>query len=358
MKNSNLKYFLAANSCEGFISRFADCYNPYDNWKAYIIKGGPGTGKSSFMKKIAKAAEENNNSYILCPCSSDPQSLDAVILPDRKIVVLDGTAPHTLDPRYPAVCEEILNFGQFWDAEKIEKSKEIIEITDLNKALHKTASRYLASAGQILLDSYKTALACTKKVETKAFADKLCKRYIPKKSGTPYEWVRFIGGITPEGIVTYPETIDNSCERLIIISDKYHACSNILMNEIRDYCLINGYEITTLKNPFLPTLITDHIIIPELKLGFATEDNQLFFNTDERRIHARRFTSNKLLHNSISRLKLNKKVSNSLILATADTLKQAKQVHDRLESYYINAMDFDALNKFAEKFCKKVFYMI
>lgn len=306
------------------------------------------------MKKIAQKAQERGEKYILCPCSSDPNSLDAVILPKRKTVIMDGTAPHTLDPRYPAVCEEILNFGQFWDSDKIKGKKEIIEITELNKSLHKTASKYLMAAGQIMLDSYKTALSCTKKAEVKAFAEKLCKKYIPKKSGTPYEWVRFIEGITPKGIISYPETVTDSCKNLVVISDKFRATSNVIMNEVRNYCLINGYEIITLKNPFLPTVITDHIIIPELNLGFVTETERTKFDTDTRRIHARRFTSNKLLHNSNQRLKLNRKVANSLLSAAADTLAQAKAVHDRLESYYINAMDFEALNKFAEEFYEKL----
>lgn len=350
-----LKYFLAANSCEGFISHFADCYNPKDGWKAYIIKGGPGTGKSSFMKRIAHTADNKNEPYVLCPCSSDPHSLDAVILPERKTVIMDGTAPHTLDPRYPAVCEEILNFGQFWDAEKIGDREKITEITDRNKTLHQTAQKYLMAAGQIILDTYKTALACTKKVETKSFAARLCKKYIPQKSGTSYEWQAFLGGTTPEGIITYPETILNSCHNLVIISDKYRACSNIIINEVRNHCLINGYEIITLKNPLLPTLITDHIIIPELSLAFVTEDNTCTFATDTRRIHARRFTGNKLLHSYLPRLKLNRKVTKSLLLAATDTLKKAKAVHDQLESFYINAMDFEAVSSFTEKFIKKVF---
>ena len=350
-----LKYFLAANSCEGFVSHFADCYNPHDNWKSYIIKGGPGTGKSSFMKKVAKTAEETGEKYILCPCSSDPQSLDAVILPNQKTVILDGTAPHTLDPRYPAVCEEILNFGQFWDNDKIGNSNEIITVTDQNKALHKTAGKYLHATGQIMLDSYKTALSCTKKAQAKAFAEKMCKKYIPRKSGVPYEWVRFIEGITPNGIISFPETVINSCENLAIICDKFRSASNVFINEVRNYALLNGYEIITLKNPFLPTIITDHIIIPELSLAFVTEDRDLQFATDTRRIHSRRFTSNKLLHNSKERLKLNEKITKSLLDSAVATLMKAKATHDKLENYYINAMDFEALNKFTEKFVKKLF---
>ncbi|MBO5185180.1 MAG: hypothetical protein J6D79_05545, partial [Clostridia bacterium] len=68
------KIFLAANSPSGFVSFFDELYNPYRNCRAYIIKGGPGTGKSSFMKKIAAAAEEKGHEVTRVFCSSDPQS--------------------------------------------------------------------------------------------------------------------------------------------------------------------------------------------------------------------------------------------------------------------------------------------
>ena len=44
MKKNNIKYFLATNSCEGFYSEFDNSYLPDGEWRAYIIKGGPGTG--------------------------------------------------------------------------------------------------------------------------------------------------------------------------------------------------------------------------------------------------------------------------------------------------------------------------
>ena len=114
-----IKYFLASNSCDGFISYFDTCFDPKDGWKSYIIKGGPGTGKSSFMKKIAKRAEEEGYSVHRCPCSSAPDSLDAVVIPKLKVSVLDGTAPHVIDPKYPGAVENILNFGDFWNKEKL-----------------------------------------------------------------------------------------------------------------------------------------------------------------------------------------------------------------------------------------------
>lgn len=351
MKKNNIKYFLAANSCEGFYSEFDNSYLPDGEWRAYIIKGGPGTGKSSFMKRFADAAENKGERALRCPCSSDPDSLDAVILPDKKIVIMDGTAPHTVDPKFPGVCEKILNFGEFWvDDSFAEHKSEVIRLTLKNKALHASAARFLRAAGTLLTDNYKTALACTDITKTEQFAAGLCKKLLPeKKNAAGREWVRFVGGITPVGVVSYHETVTGEAERLVIISDEYGSAANIIVNAVRSRALNSGYEIITLKNPFLPSLITDHVIIPELGLAVVTENSCIKFESNERRIHARRFVVTKQLHLSRERMKFNRKAANELLITAAKTLSTAKAVHDKLEAYYINAMDFGALGEFFDK---------
>lgn len=356
MKNNQFKYFLGANSCEGFCSVFDKCYTPDGEWRVFIIKGGPGTGKSSFMKYVASKAAAQGIKTVLCPCSSDPESLDAVLLPDRKIVLMDGTSPHTVDPAFPGACEKILNFGEFWNDTAFEADKkEIIETTLRNKALHRSASHYMQAAGQLMTDNYKTALACTDKAKTAAFAQKLCRRLLPAKTGAVgKEWVRFIEGITPKGIVSYAGTVPAEAEQLVIIDDEYGAAAGIMMDIIREWALKSGYEIITLKNPFLPSLLTDHIIIPALSLAFVTENSYMHFDSDARRIHARRFVSSKQLHLSRERMKFNKKATRQLLLSAAATLARAKAVHDDLEAHYIKTMDFTKLTAFAEHFTNEL----
>ena len=46
------KYFAASNSAQGFKNYYPEVFARADH--LYIIKGGPGTGKSSFMKKYAR----------------------------------------------------------------------------------------------------------------------------------------------------------------------------------------------------------------------------------------------------------------------------------------------------------------
>ena len=67
-------------------------------------------GKSTLMKKIAGQFEDTEDVTVFY-CSSDPDSLDAVVLHSSKVVIVDGTARHVFDPKYPGIGETIINLG-------------------------------------------------------------------------------------------------------------------------------------------------------------------------------------------------------------------------------------------------------
>ncbi len=90
-KDSKIKFFLGANTSRGFCS-FFDQLQCNDNWQTYVLKGGPGTGKSSGLKRIARESGNELTEYIYC--SADPNSLDAVILHNKGVSIADGTSPH------------------------------------------------------------------------------------------------------------------------------------------------------------------------------------------------------------------------------------------------------------------------
>lgn len=356
MEKQYPKYFLAANSCEGFVSHFGDSFVPGEGWRTIIIKGGPGTGKSSFMKYVVARAAEKGYSVDLCVCSSDPDSLDGVVIWDKKTVILDGTAPHVVEPKYPGACEEILNLGEFWNREKLfKKAQEIISVTDENKALHKTVKNYLAAAGQLLYDNLKLARRYTDEARATQFGTRLAQKLIPKKAKKhSREWVRFIGGITPKGVVSYKNTVNYFYKNKIIIEDKFGAASNCIMERVREEALKKGYEIITLKNPFLPSQLIDHILIPELSLAFVTENEYINFGGNERRIHARRFSDVALMHAYRGRMFFNRRITRELLLSAAANLKKAKTIHDELEKYYVDAMDFEAIAHLAPKIAEDI----
>lgn len=66
--------------------------------KRYFLKGRPGTGKSSLLKKLAAQAEKRGFDVEIYHCGFDPMSLDMVLLRELDIVIFDSTAPHEYFP--------------------------------------------------------------------------------------------------------------------------------------------------------------------------------------------------------------------------------------------------------------------
>lgn len=103
------RYFLGGNTAVGFYGFYereidASC-------KAILIKGGAGTGKSSLMKHISRECGARGIEREEWYCSGDPDSLDGVFMPDKKLLVMDATAPHLFDPKMPIVKEKIVNLA-------------------------------------------------------------------------------------------------------------------------------------------------------------------------------------------------------------------------------------------------------
>ena len=150
MKKTVKEFFAASNSYYGFISYFDKVFSPRDFDKIFILKGGPGTGKSTFMKETANLFEASD---LICQkilCSSDPESLDGLIIENagKKIAILDGTAPHATDPKMPGAIEKIINLGDCWNEKLLSANKEkIVRLTELKQTHYKNAYNYLSIAG-------------------------------------------------------------------------------------------------------------------------------------------------------------------------------------------------------------------
>jgi len=90
------KVFPGGNTSQGFYSFYNYILGP-EGKKMFILKGGPGVGKSTFIKQVAKVMLDKGYDLEFHYCSSDNDALDGVVIPKLKIAVIDGTAPHAAD---------------------------------------------------------------------------------------------------------------------------------------------------------------------------------------------------------------------------------------------------------------------
>lgn len=87
-------FYLGANSPTGFYSLYDQLLEPEQAETIYILKGGPGCGKSSLMRRVAQARRRRGLRWSTSPAPADPDSLDAVVFPALNTAIVDGTAPH------------------------------------------------------------------------------------------------------------------------------------------------------------------------------------------------------------------------------------------------------------------------
>lgn len=126
MTNST-HFFLGANSGRGFQSLFPQFCAPEQYHDLLVLKGGPGAGKSTMMKTIGAAMEEEEGEAVeYLYCSGDPTSLDGVHFPRLRTAIVDGTAPHVVEPRYPAAVERYVDLGVCYDVAAAKAHREEI----------------------------------------------------------------------------------------------------------------------------------------------------------------------------------------------------------------------------------------
>ncbi|MBM7623898.1 PRK06851 family protein [Sporohalobacter salinus] len=352
-KGSIINFFPGGNTAQGFYSFYN--YLPYNADHVFIIKGGPGTGKSTFMKKIGQKMIEEGYDIEFHWCSSDNNSLDGVVIKDLQVAFLDGTAPHLIDPEDPGAVDEIINLGRYWNRDLLKEYRK--EIKQLNSQIwdqfqqayddlaiaksfyDKWKSHYIEA-----LDSQKVDRRI-KKLKTKIFDS----NDIADKRGE--ERRLFASALTPQGPVNYLNNITKNIEKRYILKGKPGSGKERLTEEIAEEALKQGYKVYFYHCAFDPEKI-DTIIIPEL-------DTALINGTLPHKVEPKQ-KNDKIINmlDCIDQQMKNKFETNPLeaeknyqdLLSKAiSKIAKAKSLHDDLEEYYIEAMDFTAIDNLREK---------
>ncbi len=153
--------FPGSNTAFGFVGFFEELHQQAR--RTVILKGGPGVGKSTLMGRVGKHFEKLGMDTGYYHCSGDPDSLDAVYAPQAGFLILDGTAPHVVDPTLPGARDGILNLGVCLNEKRLEKqAAEIDALTREISGCYAQATRYLRSALAVRQDAaavYETALS-------------------------------------------------------------------------------------------------------------------------------------------------------------------------------------------------------
>ena len=183
-------FFLGATTPAGFKGYFEPLRRE-PGMQMVLIKSGPGCGKSTLMKQLARRAIQQGEPVECIHCASDPDSFDGVIFVRQRRAIVDATAPHTIEPDAPGADEVVLSLYHTIQADALRPhAEEVKALFARNAALRARAARYVASAGSLLLDS-RRAEACSANFEkVRRYVKRLCTRLLPRTENTAREELR------------------------------------------------------------------------------------------------------------------------------------------------------------------------
>ena len=342
------RFFLGANSKSGFFSLYDSFTDPAAGDFLWVIKGCPGCGKSSFMRRIGAAAERAGlrAEYILC--SGDPDSLDGVYFPERRVAYVDGTAPHVIEPPCPGAAGLYLDLGAYLDAGALERRlPEIAELNRRYKALYSAAYAQLAAAAALLpkiqpaVKDVDAAGAAERRIEGVA-----ARELRPLKK--PAKCIhRFLSARSCRGHMLLGDTLQALCERIYLL-DNTLGLGHVALAKLAALALARGYDVIFCHDPLEPEK-PEALCLPECSLGFlAAEDAALPLPAPDRRLRLDALAVRGIAASDRPLLRQRRRESRMLLDAAGETLARAKSLHDELEAVYHPHVDFDGVGTLAE----------
>ncbi len=307
-------FFLAANSGRGFYSLY-DGF-PDEAQFLHIIKGGPGTGKSGFMRRLREAAQARGLDTVSVLCSGDPDSLDALSVPALGLAWVDGTAPHVREPRYFGVDADYVNLGRFCRLPL--NGDDRLRAAALNRAYkerYDAAYQFLAAA-EALERAEELPDAAVMREETER-ARALLDAF-PERAGSCRRERRFLSAISCKGLLSLSETVNLLCKQIYCLRG-----GGAVLESAAAYAAGKCTRMILCPSPLNPRQL-EAVLIPELSLAFVAAPAALPIPQGER------LQSREALSRAVGEL--------------AD----AKRLHDRLEALYRPYMDFEALTAWTE----------
>ena len=359
-KGSIIRYFPGNNTPEGYYS-FFDYILPWKQaQRIIIIKGGPGVGKSTMIRKITKELVERGLDIELLHCTADSNSLDGLIVKDYNIALLDGTAPHMIDPKFPGCVDEIVNFGEYWNEAGLKKQKDhIFRLQARVKHLYKRVYNYLKASKIIFNNLEQTYGSLVNRRLVEAKADEIiCSVFdgVERRDKVSFQRRMFASGITPEGSINFLDELFSNVGKRYILTGNPGTGKSFILKKIIDHAASKGLDMDVFYCP-MNTEKIEHIIIKELDIGFVTsikphilsetKENDEFLDMNS-------FLEISKLGHVEEEINQDYSLAWSLFDKAVETLVEVKKTRDDLEGIYSSNMNFEVTSKVAEKLLDKI----
>ena len=340
-------WFAGANTRYGFIGLYDSIFQAEQFDSVYVIQGAPGTGKSHFMKAVAAEFPEASQERLYC--SSDPSSLDGLILrrKGRAIGILDGTSPHSRALTLPGAVETVLDLGAFWNRQKLRDARSaILTHTRQKKAAYENAYAILSLSGHIETEKMRLLQSAFLREKAEAFSTRLFKKLSLPKGKQQVRYLSAIG-MTGQTSLAHRLTLCKSVWRIPTYYGTEKLCLDVIAKQAKELG-VSHVRFPDVLDPYH----TECLLFPEAECAILAGEEST--PLEERAVTPTRFVSSDALRAIRPRLRALTRMLREEKEAALSELAQAGREHFALEGIFAEAMDFEAKEIFTSEITESI----
>jgi len=353
------RMFAGASTPVGFVDLFDNILPVSEAKVRLFLKGSSGSGKSTFMKKVAAEFEVLGYEVERFHCANDAESLDSIAVPAVGLSIMDATFPHAHDPQITIAIDKMLDFADFIDEQKLEPYLE--ELKSL-AAAKKTSSKYVGLHLTAIGSLYDLKSRDFEGVLDTRAVQILAKKFIDDLSinvesyAIGRERKLFMSAITPDGYVSFADSLFKDCKIYGVSCDMIGVGKSIFLEELKNSAITRGVNVTSFYSPFSPGQI-EHLYFPEASVAFVSVDSLAGELSADRRFGYGGKIDVEVDMNAcvrkeatgfISKPNVDCDLFDTLLDNTVKAMYNARLLHIRTEEIYASTMNFDDLNAFCE----------
>ena len=343
-------YFAAANSGRGFVSDYPILFDTARLGRLYLIKGGPGTGKSTLLRRAAAYAEGKGLLVRRYACSSDPDSLDGIIVGNGQLAMIDATPPHGRELELPGAADELIDLGQFWDSRRLSANREEIrQYNQTKKAAYARAYQWLAAAAEVNGAALAMLEEC---LDLPKLRGEVRRRLAELPAGEGREIPARVSAVGMKGSITLP-TMHRRAERAFILTETRGGVG-LFLRELLHLVREKRADAEVARIP-LDSAWAEGVFLPEMKIAFLAESAAETPRPQDKLIRMSRFYRPAQLRAFRRELRQASHSKQMLMEGASAAFEDARCAHFALEEIYASAMDYSALEGFCAALISRIF---
>lgn len=349
------KLFSGGNTPLGFYS-FYDHIIDNDAQRVLIVEGVSGTGRSMFMRKIVDILSEAGIDLELHFNANDNELLDAIVMPQLKIALIDGAIRKSAGLKQTNVVETVLNLDDISDEPNINLNcEEIAENRREIGRLLRRAYDYLAIAKifddielSLLKDGDAIKWPALYAISSEIIFEMFGKR--PREFKKGHKRHLFASAFTPYGLVNFLDSIFCDIQNLWILDGPPGSGEEVLIERVIEESMMRGYVVEVFHCPLNPKRI-EHVLVSKIGLGIVTSSKYYHYyrRKDARIIDSTSWLDMGKTEKFAVEQEMAHEMSEKCFEQAVSYIRRAKQLQDIMDINMMPGTDFERLDSMVDK---------